>query len=347
MKVWCISFLFLLLGLPVHTNESSIRSLNEANKLFIITLDGFRWQEVFNGADSLLISNTAFNNNVANAKALYWSSSKDERRKKLMPFFWNIIAQQGELYGNRTYGNKMNVANPYALSYPGYNELLTGHVDLSVFNNDEVANPNLSVLEMLNATTTYNGKVAAFTSWDAFPYILNKNKSSVYINSGFEKVEGQQLSPTEVFINSLQTEIEDKKNIRYDELTLIACREYIQKKKPSIVLLSFGGTDEAAHSKKYDLYLQQANNADRMIGELWHYLQTLPEYTNKTTFLITTDHGRGNSANWFTHGVLVSGSSQIWMGLLGNGVKPIGEHKKSGQLYLKNAKDMMLKILAY
>jgi hypothetical protein len=348
MKLLWIGFVFLILSLSVRTNEYSVRSFNEENKLVIITLDGFRWQEVFNGADSAIINNPNYNANVSNTKALYWASAKEERRKKLMPFFWSIIAQQGELYGNRLHDNKMNVANPYALSYPGYNELLTGHVDLSIFNNGKSPNQNLSVLEMLNTSATYKNKVAAFASWDAFPFILNKEKSSVYINSGFENVTGQNLSPAESLLNTIQTEIEDRKNTRYDELTYIACKEYIQREKPSVVFLSFGGTDEAAHQKKYDQYLQQASNADRMISDLWQHLQTLPEYVGKTTFLITTDHGRGSSLNnWHKHGMLVNGSAQTWMGLLGHSITADGERKNKMQLYQKNLKEFMLTILSH
>jgi hypothetical protein len=348
MKCWLIAVALLLLSISVRTNESSVYSLNRENKLFIITLDGLRWQEVFNGADSLLLNNASYHTDIKNSNALYWATSKEERRKKLMPFLWNILAPQGELYGNREWDNKMNVANPYALSYPGYNELFSGSVDLTIFNNGKTANKNLSVLEELNATVMYKDKVAAFTSWDAFPYILNKEKSHVFINSGFENLKGENLNATETLINSIQTEIEDQKNTRYDELTYIACKEYIQKAKPSIVFLGLGGTDEAAHQKKYDAYLQQATNADRMIGELWQYLQTLPEYAGNTTFIITTDHGRGSSQNnWFTHGLLVNGSSQIWVGLLGNAIPRGGEKLKAQQLHLKDVKELMLKILSH
>lgn len=348
MKVLWTGMIFMLISLSVRTNEYNPLSFKQANKLFIITLDGLRWQEVFKGADSALLSNPSYTSDAGGLKALYWASSKEERRTKLMPFFWNIIARQGELYGNREYGNKMNVANPYALSYPGYNELLTGEVDLSIFNNGKTANQNISVLEVLNASPAYRNKVAAFASWDAFPYILNKDKSSVFINSGFENLGGKNTSATETLINNLQSEIEDQKNTRYDELTYLACKEYIQKEKPSVVFLSLGGTDEAAHQKKYGTYLQQANNADRMIGELWQYLQTLPEYANKTTFLITTDHGRGNAENnWHSHGLLVDGSSQTWMGLFGHAITNAGERKTKQQLYLKQVKNLMLKILSY
>jgi hypothetical protein len=347
MKAVWIGLILVLLGLSVRTNEYNPLSFNVENKLFIITLDGLRWQEVFNGADSALLNDAAYTSDPGNSKALYWSASKEERRKKLMPFFWNVLSRKGELFGNRAHQNKMNVSNPYALSYPGYNELLTGRVDLSIFNNGKTPNQNVSVLDLLNASPLYKNGVAAFTSWDAFPYILNKSRSQVFINSGFEELEGN-LSATEAMINTLQSEMEDQKNTRYDELTYLACKEYIQKAQPSIVFLSLGGTDEAAHQKKYDVYLQQANNADRMIGELWQYLQTLPEYANKTTFLITTDHGRGSAqANWHSHGMLVNGSSQIWMGMIGNTIPNNGERKTKQQLYLKDVRNLLLKILSH
>ncbi|NTS40589.1 alkaline phosphatase family protein [Flavisolibacter sp. BT320] len=337
----------MLLGLAVHTNERTVPPLSGENKLFIITLDGLRWQEVFSGADSLLLTDKAFNNDVALTTALYGASSPEERRKKLMPFFWNVIATQGELYGNRNYDNKMDVANPYALSYPGYNELLTGTVDPTLFGNGKVANPNLTVLDLLAATETYRGKVAAFASWDAFSSILNQERSKVYISSGFDNIRAASLTPTESLLNRLQEGMEDKKNTRQDEITFLSCKEYIQKNKPSVVLLALGGTDEAAHQQQYDRYLSQAANADRMIGELWQYLQTLPAYAGKTSFLITTDHGRGSStANWYTHGIFTKGSSQTWMALLGKSIRSGGEQKNPGQQYQKNLKQLMLRLLS-
>src|SRR6476620_7376337 len=100
------------------------------NNVFIITLDGFRWQEVFSGADKALINDADYTADTAAAKAAFWADDVQERRKKLMPFFWSTIATQGTLLGNRDYGNDVNVSNIYRLSYQGYNEILTGCIDL-------------------------------------------------------------------------------------------------------------------------------------------------------------------------------------------------------------------------
>src|SRR4051812_28673097 len=173
MRGLAICFVLVLSNLGISNSQKTIRLMNPENKLFIITLDGFRWEELFNGADSVLISDPNINTDTTISKAMYWSEDVAERRQRLMPFFWNVIERQGELFGNRNYGNNVNVANPYALSYPGYSELLTGSVDYSIWKNDKTKNRNRNILEILNRSKTYAGKVAAFTSWDVFPYILN------------------------------------------------------------------------------------------------------------------------------------------------------------------------------
>src|ERR1700760_3808303 len=145
--------------------------------LFIITIDGFRWQEVFTGADPLLIGNEDYVRDPVLSRRLYWDSAMGIRRQKLLPFFWGTLAEKGRLYGNRLLGNKMNVRNFYKISYPGYNEIFTGHTDAISSPNLAIPNKNVNVLEYLNQTAEFRGKVAVFTSWNVFPFILNEERS--------------------------------------------------------------------------------------------------------------------------------------------------------------------------
>jgi len=349
MKGLVFCLVLILLSVSVSNTQKTVRPLNPENKLVIITLDGFRWEEVFNGADSALLHDPSFNSDTLLTQALYWDPSVEVRRRKLMPFFWSVISRQGELFGNRAYNNKVNISNPYALSYPGYSELLTGEVDYTIYNNDKRKNANRNILQILDNSESYRGKVAAFTSWDMFSYILNKKENSSYVlNSGFQQVEGKDLSPAQQLLNAVQGELKEHETpTRYDELTFIACKEYLQRHKPSVLFLSFSGTDNAAHEKQYDQYLQQANNADRMISELWRLLQDMPDYAGKTTFLITTDHGRGSKkGNWSDHGVLIPGSTQTWYALLGNTIVPHGEMKSASQVYMKELNSLVMDLLS-
>jgi len=225
MKALLICMVLVTLSVSVSNTQRSMTPLDPQNKLFIITLDGFRWQELFNGADSILINDNETTPRNSGIKALYWDNELTERRKKLMPFVWNVIERDGQLFGNRKWQNKVNVSNPYALSYPGYSELLTGSVDLTINSNSKTKNTNQNILELLNGSPAFKGKVAAFTSWDVFPYILNKQESSFVINSGFENVNSKELSIGQKLLNTLQSEvIAEKTETRYDELTFIASR---------------------------------------------------------------------------------------------------------------------------
>jgi arylsulfatase A-like enzyme len=306
-----------------------------AGNLFIITVDGFRWQEVFTGADSILINDEAYTPDTAITKMLYWDGSTEERRKKLMPFFWNVMSKKGQLFGNRLFDNKVNVANDYAISYPGYNEMFTGNTDPWVSSNGKYVNPNINILEYLDAKPGFKGKIAAFTSWDVFPFILNAERNDVFINSGYQDLTGRDPSRMEALFNSVQDEVvNDKTATRYDQLTFLAAKEYIKKNQPRLLYLGLGETDEFAHQGRYDLYLNQANQVDKMIAELWQWVQTTAGYKDNTTFIITTDHGRGKKpGKWTSHGSYIKGSSETWLAIIGPGIHPSGEIRDEGQLY--------------
>lgn len=302
--------------------------------LFVITIDGFRWQEIFAGADPLLMTDPKYVRDTALTRQLYGDSTPALRRSRLMPFFWNTIAQKGQLYGNRGFRNKVNVKNFYKISYPGYNEILTGHTDAFISPNLAINNRNTSVLEYLNNSVDYKGKVAVFTSWNVFPYILNETRSRLPVNSGYQKLD-EPGDPAAGLIDSVQ-EMMPRSHTRQDLLTFLTAREYIGLHHPSVVFLGLGETDECAHAGRYDLYLQKAANADRIIAELWYAVQTDPYYKDSTTFLITTDHGRGGrSSSWTTHGFWARGSGEIWLAMLGPDIPVEGEIKTPGQVYQK------------
>ena len=308
---------------------------NTSQNIFIITIDGFRWQEVFKGADLDLIQNENFVKDTALIRQQFWCEDLIERRKKLMSFFWNVIAENGMLAGNREYGNEVNVSNLYKISYPGYNEILTGFADKKFIPNLTVWNKNTNILEYLNSCDNYSGKVAAFCSWNLMSYIIDEKHNHLPVNSGYEILEEKDDSLNQI-INGLQNSVAHKSTTRHDLLTYASAKNYIEKKHPKILFLGLGETDEFAHKRQYDQYLQKAKQFDQILAELWYYVQTDPFYRGNTTFIITTDHGRGSSIdNWSQHGFWVKGSGEAWMAMIGRGINAEGELKTKGKLYQK------------
>lgn len=322
---------------------------NKTENVILITLDGFRWQELFNGADKELINNKEYAPDTAELKKKYWRETSEERRKVLMPFFWNNIAVNGQIHGNRKLGSKVNILNKYWFSYPGYNEILTGYPDTAVNSNDKNLNKNITVLEFINMQPGYTGKVAAFASWDCFDAILNEPRAGFLVSSGFDTVKIND--PKFNLLNDMQMLSPQPlgNSVRPDHLTYFMAKEYIKQFKPKVVYISFDETDDYAHGGRYDYYLNMANMADKWISDLWSMLQSMPEYKNNTTLLITTDHGRGDKVKkeWTSHGTKIKDADEIWLAALGASINPDGEVKRNEQLYQAQIAQTISKLLGF
>src|SRR6266576_242603 len=59
--------------------------------------------------------------------------------------------------------------------------------------------------------------------------------------------------------------------------------EYLKEKKPRILYLSLGETDDWAHEGKYREYLDSAHRVDSYLKSFWELAQSLPEYRGTTT----------------------------------------------------------------
>jgi arylsulfatase A-like enzyme len=329
-------FILLIFELFSLTLSAQFSDSTIGRNVIIVTIDGLRWQEIFDGAQEAIINEGSYVSDTGIVNEMYWDESVDRRRKKLLPFLWNVVAKKGQIYGNRNYGNKMNVANRYKFSYPGYSEMFTGYPDRKFVPNTPVLNRNTNIFEFLNHKDEFKGKVAAFSSWNIFPFILNEKRSGFTVNSGYEKPDVLEDTLLSAVVTDVQNNIAQKGHTRYDELTFINAREYIKQKHPKVALISFGEADEFAHHGQYDLYLQSIANTDRMIAEFWYYIQTDPFYKNNTTLIITTDHGRGRKTKtWTDHLFLIGGSREIWMAVMGPGILPLGEMKDNTVLYQK------------
>lgn len=328
---------FLIMGCTVFSLLAQAQELRTRN-VILVTLDGVRWQEIFEGADSAILFNPEYVK--AKSKNLiigeFWDPNPLERRKKLFPFLWNTVATNGQLMGNRNYDNFVNCTNPHWFSYPGYSEMLVGFVDRDVRSNDKVDNPNATVFEFINSQKEFEGRVAAFSTWDTFPFILREETSCVPVNSGFEPATGA-LTEKEQMLNELQHLIRNPYGSRYDAFTFYLALEYLERERPRVLLISLDETDEHTHGGRYDEYLRSANTADHMLAKLWTWVQAQPDYKDQTTLIITTDHGRGKGAknSWKNHGRLAFGSGQIWIAAIGPDTPNMGELKFPFQVYQK------------
>lgn len=330
----------------------SINSIHaqQVENVIIITTDGFRWQELFKGMDSAIANNSKFNQGDSSyIFENYWADSENERRKKLMPFFWNTISNHGQIYGNRKFDNKVNNANPHWFSYPGYSEIMTGFADSTIDSNEFPPNPHVTVLEFLNKQSKFKGKVAAFGAWNAFDRILNQQRSGIPVFSAFDTIGGKNPTPNEKLINAMmQDSYRPFGNAEcLDVFTHYAALDYLKTKKPKVLYISYGETDEWAHHGYYRSYLDAAQLVDKWIKDIWTFVQGDPQYKNKTAVFITTDHGRGdvNKNEWTDHGSGVADASEIWFAAMGPNIPSTGEQKNNVQFYQDQFAQTIAKLL--
>jgi hypothetical protein len=332
--------------------NSILSNAQQVENIIVITTDGLRWQEMFAGMDSAIANDKKFNQGDSTyIYKKYWSENIKERREKLMPFVWSVVASKGQLYGNRNYGNNVNNANPHWFSYPGYSEIMTGYADPAINSNDFKPNPHLTVLEHLNQQPKLKGKVSAFGAWEAFDRILNEKRSGIPVASAYDKVGGNNPTEQQKLINNM---LEDSykpwhSDECFDVFTHYEALEELKINKPKVLYVAYGETDEWAHAGQYRSYLDAAHQVDAWIKQIWDIVQNDPQYKNKTALIFTTDHGRGDKIKkeWTDHGSSIQGASEIWFAAMGPGISGKGEIKMEGQLYQNQFAQTIAKLMGY
>jgi hypothetical protein len=122
-----------------------------------------------------------------------------------------------------------------------------------------------------------------------------------------------------------------------DTMTYHFAKEYIHRNHPRFAFIGFDETDGFAHEGRYDAYLNATHTEDRFMEDLWNMIQSDPQYKDKTTLIITCDHGRGNKrpGMWRHHGKLVKDAHQIWLAAIGPDIPALGEVKGGKKYYQK------------
>ena len=295
-----------------------------ANNVVIVIADGLRREEVFGGAESDLLD-PADNS----TQATFGSGTREERRRNLMPFLWKTVAAHGQLLGDPALGSTCEVINRRNFSYPGYSETMCGYPDRHVCHNDPTPNQNVTVLEWLNQEPAFHGRVAAFGAWSVISAIFNKQRCQFVDVAGFEPVRGCKVTPKLEALNEEKAKLPHTWcNQAPDSLAFGSALEYTKANHPRVLFISLGETDKWAHEGKYDRYLCAAHSYDAYVSQLWSTLQAIPQYHNKTTLILTCDHGRGEGRRWTDHGRKLPNSRFTWMAFLGPGTSPLGDVPK-------------------
>jgi hypothetical protein len=310
----------------------------KTRNVLLVTIDGLRWQEVFGGADAMLLNKAdggVPDNTIEELRREFWDDSAETRRKKLMPFFWGTVAAQGQVFGNRALGSEASVLNTEWVSYPGYNELLSGRADPVIVGNTPIPNPNVTVLEWLHQKPGYAGRVAACAEWRVFTAILNVGRSRFPVWVTRQHSPAGTATPRLLELEQLMDDIPTfAADEHFDAFVYRAAVELFDTRRPRVFLLALGEPDAWAHQRRYDRYLASIQHCDRFVRQLWEKLQALPEYRGTTTLLLSPDHGRGvESSDWTSHGKKVPRANETWFAAYGPDTPARGERRDTAPVH--------------
>ncbi len=333
----------VLLVCAVVSLAATVVFAQPPHAVMLVTLDGARIEEVFGGFDSAIVQSQLKAGQRLEDHALYrkyWAPTADARREKLMPFFWGtLMRSHGSIAGNPALGSRVHLTNRHWFSYPGYSEILVGRAhDEVIKSNDRVRNPNRTVLEFLQASGGLSKtQVAAFTSWDVFSAIVEHRDGAMTVNAGYQKYDSPDAAVRRD--SALQFETPTPwDSVRHDAYTARFAMDHLARHRPRVLYLALGETDDWAHDGRYDRVLDAYTRTDRILKDLWEWLQSQPDYRDRTSILITTDHGRGRTpADWRDHGEKVTGAGETWMAFVSPSWSKRGEWRSHAPLTASQA----------
>lgn len=308
--ILAIATVFYSCSTELTETETQSRPENTTTEnLIVITLDGLRWQEVFGDADV---------------------------------FDRDYLSTIGNLYGNRNLGNKVNVANPTNISYPGYHEIFTGNTT-GIYGNVHENSPHKSVIEFINEQEGYQGRNVSLVTLNYMPIFLYRasdtvnggmfpifSKAGVFENGNVYVPDLETLFDSETIENAevvylLQKSLKEQELLRpeiynygtspntqdAELLSYTVGRNVMELLEPKVMHFYFSMTDLYGHQWKWDDYTNAARNVGVYIKDLINFVDNHPQYANNTTILITTDHGRGSSS-WGAHTSNTEGADETW-----------------------------------
>lgn len=247
-----------------------------ADPVIVMTIDGVRWQEIFEGTDASRTSRAPLS------------------ARALTPNLHRLGTERGAFVGAPGRGT-ISATGPEFISLPGYNEILSGRAPSACSSNEcgRTTRPTL-----LDEAHRRGARVAAFASWERLDRAITMSSPHA-----FRVDAGRGEPPTEALAGSPES--------RPDRLTAAAALDYYEAERPDVFYLGLGDPDEHAHHGDYDAYVDSIRFADEVIGR---FIQVLDrdERGRRTHLVISPDHGR--SKDFRSHGGFASPeAAQVWM----------------------------------
>ena len=254
--------------------------------IVLVTLDGVRWHEVFEGVDAKLAASHGL------------SPSEVLGAPELMPNLHRIVATHGAALGAPGFGATISASGPNFVSLPGYAELLSGRRITGCRDNQCTSAGARTLFDDFAAASPRDpSQVALFTSWPDIARVASER--------------GAVAEP-----------LPRRASFRPDAVTAELAIAHLKAHPPRFLFLGLGEPDEFGHQNDYAGYLAAVHRADARIAEVDHELSRLAAHGTRTALFVTADHGR--SDNFVEHGAKFPESARVWLIAAGSAVHATG-----------------------
>lgn len=201
-------------------------------KVVLITLDGVRWQDIFDGNDPI-------------------NGYQPLPSRSLVPNLYRYFVDGGIAIGKRSRAETLNRAH---VSLPGYLEIMTGRESRICLNNYCPFYRGPSLIDSFP-------DAIVFASWEKVQRSFNNE--SVFFDTG--RFGRSEPFPDDV---DFPDDFGDDE-YRADQYTEKALLHYFSShQQPTFLYLQLGDTDEWAHAGNDVFYWAELNAMDAFIGEL-------------------------------------------------------------------------------
>ncbi|WP_299821123.1 sulfatase-like hydrolase/transferase [uncultured Pontibacter sp.] len=210
----------------------------------------------------------------------------------LIPFMSGTLKGRGAFFAD--FQN-----DAYTYTNSGHVAITTGvNQEIDNYGDELPANPSY-FQQWLKAT----GKPAT-AAW----LVMSKDKLHILANTQDSTWHNQFQPSVNCGVNGPGT------GYRADSLTIVEATRILSQHKPNLMLINLMEPDGYAHAGNSAYYLRSISRSDTYVKQLWDYLNKSSFYKNKTTLLITNDHGRhldGVDGGWMEHGDDCEGCRRI------------------------------------
>ncbi|APR88416.1 hypothetical protein A7982_13765 [Minicystis rosea] len=267
---------------PIAASPRDSIVAGDVESVVLVTIDGVRWQEIFNGADPALADRASL------------PAGEARSARSLTPNLHRPFFDEGAVIGDPRKGEPFTASGPRYVSLPAYVELMTGAASGCRNNDCEPALP-WALADEIAGHAPKEG-AAVFSSWERIARALPARSGSLVQSTGRAPDEQAPAYP-------------GHGEYRPDRRTAALAIDHLVHNRPRFMWVALGDTDEWAHRNDYRGYVDALHFADAFVGELCAHLAEMGERGARTTVFVTTDHGR--DAGFADHGG--ADSANVWL----------------------------------